>query len=127
MPAIVTTEANRLLDASLGVATYTAPTGPMKVALATTASNGTTAGTEVTGGSYARQNVTFSAASAGSTSNTAAVNFIAMPVATVTHLDIYDSNGTPRRAWYGALTASKTTAAGDTLSFAIGAIVASMS
>lgn len=127
MPAIATTEANRLLDASLGVATYTAPTGSMKVALATTASSASAAGTEVTGGSYARQNVTFGSSSAGSTSNTGAVNFTSMPAATVTHLDIYDSNGTPRRAWYGALTASKTTASGDTLSFAVGAIVASMS
>lgn len=127
MPAIATTEANRLLDASLGVAAYTAPTGSMKVALATSASSASAAGTEVTGGSYARQNVTFGSSSAGSTSNTGAVNFTAMPAATTTHLDIYDSNGTPRRAWYGALTASKTTASGDTLSFAIGAIVASMS
>ncbi|GAA3878052.1 hypothetical protein GCM10022243_48430 [Saccharothrix violaceirubra] len=127
MPALVTTEANRLLDASLGVATYTAPTGSMKVALATSASSASAAGTEVSGGSYARQNVTFGSASAGSTSNTGAVTFTSMPAATVTHVDIYDSNGTPRRAWYGALTASKTTASGDTLSFAIGALTISLS
>jgi hypothetical protein len=126
MPALATTEANRLLDASLGVASYTAPTGSMKVALATSASSASAAGTEVTGGSYARQNVTFGSSSAGSTSNTGAVNFTAMPAATVTHVDLYDSNGTPRRAWYGALTASKTTASGDTLSFAIAALVASL-
>lgn len=126
MPALATAEANRLLDASLGVAAYTAPTGSMKVALATSTSTASAAGTEVTGGSYARQNVTFGSSSSGSTSNTAAVNFTNMPAATVTYVDIYDSNGTPRRAWYGALSASKTTASGDTLSFAIGALVASL-
>ncbi len=127
MPALVTTEANRLLDASLGVASYTAPTGSMKVALATSASSASAAGTEVSGGSYARQNVTFGSASAGSSSNTGAVTFTNMPAATVTHLDLYDSNGTPRRAWYGPLTASKTTASGDSLSFAVSAITVTLS
>lgn len=127
MPALVTTEANRLLDASLGVATYTAPTGSMKVALATTASSASAAGTEVTGGSYARQNVTFGSASAGSSTNTGAVNFTNMPAATSSHMDIYDSNGTPRRGWFGPLSASKTTASGDTLSFAISSITIALS
>lgn len=127
MPALVTAEANRLLDASLGVATYTAPTGSMKLALATSASSASAAGTEVTGGSYARQNITFGSATAGASANTGAVNYTNMPAATVTHVDVYDSNGTPRRAWYGALSASKTTALGDTLSFAISAVTISLS
>lgn len=127
MAALVTAEANRLLDASLGVAVYTAPTGPMKLALATSASSASAAGTEVTGGSYARQSVTFGSASAGSSSNTGALNYTNMPVATVTHVDVYDSNGTPRRAWFGPLTASKTTASGDTLSFAVAALSISLS
>lgn len=127
MPALVTAEANRLLDASLGVATFTAPTGSMKLALATSASSASAAGTEVTGGSYARQNITFGSASAGSTSNTGAVTFTNMPAATTTHVDIYDSNGTPRRAWFGALSASKTTALGDTLSFAISSVTITLS
>lgn len=124
---LVTTEANRLLDASLGTAAYAAPTTPMKLALATSASSASAAGTEVTGGSYARQNVAFSAASAGATANTGAVTYTNMPATTVTHVDLYDSAGSPRRGWFGALTASKTTAAGDTLSFAIGAITVAMS
>lgn len=127
MPALVTAEANRLLDASLGVATYTAPTGSMKLALATSASSASAAGTEVSGGSYARQNITFGSASAGSSSNTGTVTFTNMPAATVTHVDIYDSNGTPRRAWFGALSASKTTASGDTLSFATSSVTITLS
>lgn len=126
MTNIVTAEANRLGDATFGTATYTAPTTPMKLALATTASTASAAGTEVTGGSYARQTIAFSAFSSGSTSNSGAINYTNMPATTTSHVDIYDNAGSPRRAWFGALTASKTTAAGDTLSFAIGAITVTL-
>lgn len=119
---VVIAEANRLLDASLGTAAYTAPTTPMKLALETATGSNSAAGTEVTGGSYARQTITFGAASGGSASNSNAITFTAMPAATVTGVEVYDSNGTPRRAWVGALTASKTVAAGDSLSFAIGSV-----
>lgn len=126
MAAIVAAEANRLLDASLGVATYTAPTTPMKVALETTSGSDSAAGTEVTGGSYARQNVTFGSAASKAISNSGAVSFTSMPAVTVTDISIYDSAGTPRRCWYGPLTASKTLNSGDTLSFAISAITISI-
>ncbi len=119
---VVLTEASRLLDASLGTAAYTAPTTPMKLALETATGTNSAPGTEVTGGSYARQNITFGAASNGSASNSNAITFTAMPAATVTGLEIYDSAGSPRRSWVGALTASKTVAAGDSLSCAIGSI-----
>lgn len=127
MAALTTAEANRLLDASLGVATYTAPTTPMKLALASAASSASAAGTEVTGGSYARQTIAMTAASAGSSPNTSLITFAGMPACTVTHLDIYDSNGTPRRAWWAALTASKVLGSGDALTFAASAIAASLS
>lgn len=126
MGALVTAEANRLLDASFGTAAYTAPTGAMKLALVTATGSGTAAGTEVTGGSYARQTLVMGSASSGSCSNTSTISFTGMPAATITGVDIYDSNGTPRRAWWGALTASKTTGAGDTLSFAASSITASL-
>lgn len=124
---IVTLEANRLLDASLGTATYTAPTGPMKLALETATGTASAAGTEVTGGSYARQTIAFSAASAGAALNSGSITFTAMPAATVTGVEIYDSNGTPRRAWVGALTASKTVASGDSLSFAASSVSVQLS
>jgi hypothetical protein len=123
---VVILEANRLLDASLGVATYTAPTGAMKLALETTTGTNAAAGTEVTGGSYARQTITFGAASAGSSTNTGSISFTGMPAATVTGVEIYDSNGTPRRAWVGALTSSKTVGAGDTLSFAASSVTVTL-
>jgi hypothetical protein len=119
---MVTAEADRLTNAMLNGTAYTLPTTPMKLALATTASSAAAAGTEVTGGSYARQTIAFGTSAGSGVANTGAVTYTNMPAATVTHCDIYDSNGTPRRALFGALTASKTTASGDTLSFAIGAV-----
>lgn len=123
---VVQAEANRLLDASLGTATYTAPTGAMKLALASTTGTNTAAGTEISGGSYARATIVFGSASSGSASNNALITFTNLPAVTVTGVDIYDSNGTPRRAWWGALTASKTLTAGDSLSFAISSITATL-
>lgn len=123
---IVTAEANRLLDASLDGVAYVLPTTPMKLALATSAPTGAAAGTEVAGGSYARQTASFGAAASASIANDAAITYTNMPAATTTHVDIYDNNGSPRRAYFGALTANKTTVLGDTLSFAIGALTVAL-
>jgi len=112
----------------LGTA-YTTPTTPIKLALSTATTSDTSAGTEVSGGSYVRQSITFGTASAANPSvisNSAAVNFTSMPAATVTDVNVYDSAGTPVREAWGALTASKTTSSGDTLSFAIGALTISL-
>lgn len=124
MAVLVAAEANRLLDASWGTASYTAPTTPMKVALVTVMGTATTAGTEVTGGSYARQTIAMTSSSSGSNSNTAVINFTNMPAVTVVGIDVYDNAG--RRTWFGPLATSRTTAAGDTVSFAIGSITSSL-
>lgn len=125
MTALANAEATRLLDASLGKAAYTAPTGAMKLAVCSTTGTASAAGTEASGGSYARADLS-AALPAGSTngsiSTNAAINYTNMPAGTWTSVEVFDSNGTPRRGWFGALTASKTTASGDTLSFASGAI-----
>ena len=117
---------NELLDALFGTAVFSVTT-PVKVALMTANGNDSTPGTEVTGGGYARQNVTFSAAASGSTSNSAAVEFTNMPACTVVGIEIYDSAGTPKRLAFGALTASKTLSSGDTLRFASSTITMSLS
>lgn len=119
---IVIAEANRLLNASLGTVAFVAPTAPLKVALLTSVGSNVTAGTEVTGGSYTRQTVTFAASANGTASNSNSISFSSMPSSTITGLEIYDSAGTPRRIWQGALSAAKTVGAGDSLSFAVGAI-----
>ena len=45
-----------------------------------------------------------------------------MPACTVVGIEFYDSNGTPKRLAYGALTASKTFGAGDNMTFDVGTI-----
>jgi hypothetical protein len=95
-------------------------TGPMKLALMTVAGTDSTAGTEVTGGSYARQTVTFSAG-INPTANTNAISFTGMPAATVVGFEIYDSSATPKRIWAGAVT-STAFSAGNTATVAIGAV-----
>ncbi len=123
---IATAEIDRMINASLNGTTFALPTTPMKLSLHTTASTDASAGTEVTGGSYARQTIAFGTSAGTGVANTGAVTFTNMPATTTTNVNIYDSNATPRRAWWGDLTASKTTAAGDTLSFAVGAVTVNM-
>lgn len=122
MANLVTVEANSLLAASSAQTTYPAPTGALKIALNTAVGTATAAGTEVTGGSYARQTVTYAAASAGSIASNLACTYTLMPSCTVTSIDEFDSAGTPIRRWFGLLAASKVVNSGDTFSLAIGAV-----
>lgn len=126
MPVFDTAEANRLLDAAFSTADYTGAATGSQLRLCTAVGSDAAAGTLVTGGSYAHQAMTMAAAASRSCSNTGVVSFTGMPVATVTSVEIYNSGGTVRKA-YGNLTTPRTTASGDTLSFAIGSVVASFS
>lgn len=117
---------NQLLDALVGTSAYTVTT-PIKLALMTANGNDSTPGTEVTGGSYARQTIAFDAAASGSISNNAAINFTGMPTCTVVGIEIYDNAGTPKRLAYGPLTNSRSVTSGDTVQFAISAVSLSLS
>lgn len=121
------TAENLSLDWILGVGTPTRPTAPLQVALVTANGTDTAAGTEVAGGSYARQNLSVGAAVSGATSNSADLVFAGMPAATVVGVEIWDSAGAPVRLWYGALTASRTVAAGDELRLTAGSLSLSIS
>jgi hypothetical protein len=127
MANLVTVEANALLAASSGQTAYPAVTAPVKVALVTATGTAAAPGTEVTGGSYARQTITFAAASGGSIASNVALTYTNMPACTVTGVDEYDSAGTPIRRWFGALSASKTVNAGDTFSIASGSYTKTLS
>jgi hypothetical protein len=115
-----------------GTAAPTRPTASF-VGLFTAVTNAEAGtGTEVTGGSYARVDVTgaLGAPTDGAGSNTAAVTFAA-PTAnwgTVTHFGLFDAStaGNPVTA-LKALTASRVINNGDAApSFAIGALTASV-
>ena len=86
------------------------------VALYTGAPNDAGGGTEVSGGAYARQAVTFSV-SGDTATNTGAIEY---PTATagygtVTHVGIFDASTGGNLIAYAALTASKTIDTGDVL------------
>lgn len=114
-----------LLDWMMTTGSATRPTA-WYVALFTAAPSDSGGGTEVSTGGYARQSVTFDAASSpgGTTSNSGEVSFTATGAdyGTVTHMGIFDAASSGNLLWHGALTASKTVADGDTLTFAVGNI-----
>jgi len=114
-----------LLDWAMTTGSATRPTA-WYVGLFTAAPSDSGGGTEVSTGGYARQAVTFGAASSpgGTTSNTGAVSFTASGAnyGTVTHIGIFDALTTGNLLWHGAMTASKTVNDGDTLEFSIGNI-----
>lgn len=83
-----------------------------------------TGGVEVSGGSYARQNVTFAVPASGICANNGLVTF---PVATVgwgtvLGMGLWDALTVGNLLYYGTLTASKTVGIGDQISFAASAL-----
>lgn len=110
---------NLILDHFLGVTNYPFD-NTIFVALYTVAPTDSTSGTEVTGGSYARQAITFSAAVNGATENSAAVDFTGMPATTTVAIAIHTASTGGTMLMYGGLNTSKQTDAGDTLRIAAG-------
>lgn len=130
-------EANRLLNAALGLAAYTAPTTPMRVRLVSANGSPTANGTELVnagGSTYAMQTLATTTvipttATAGAIANsgtTPTVTFANLPAATIVGIEVVDSAGTPRRSMYGPLTVSKTVALGDSVAFAASQLALSM-
>ena len=115
-----------LLDWLMTTGTATRPTA-WYVALYTLAPSDSGGGTEVSGGGYARQSVTFDAAATpgGTTSNNNVVQFTASGAdfGTITHIGIHSaSSGAGNLLWHGAMTASRVVNDGDTLEFSVGNI-----
>jgi len=114
-----------LLDWLMTNGSATRPTA-WYVALYTVAPSDSGGGTEVSGNGYAREAVTFAAATTpgGTTSNTGAVTFTASGGnwGSITHIGIHDAVSGGNLLWHGAMTASKTVNDGDTLEFSIGNI-----
>lgn len=94
------------------------------VALYTVAPTDAGGGTEVTGGSYARQAVTFAAPVAGVCTNSGAVTFPSATAnwGTVVAMGIFDASSGGNLLYYGNLTTSKIIDNGDQISFANAAI-----
>ena len=114
---------NALINATLRNTSYTSPS-TVYLGLFTSDPTDANTGTEVSGGSYARQSITFGAPSNGVTTNTAAIEF---PQATgswgtVGWVGIMDSLTTGNLLYHTALDASKTIASGDIFKIAIGSL-----
>lgn len=131
MSNIDSAEALNQVRASLAISGgYTASTSPIMGRLMTTNgnTNGVGNGTEVTnsgGSTYAPVNVT-TALPSNPTSlpvvSSGAITWTNLPTATIVGLELWDSNGTPKRKWFGPLAASKSVTLGDSLSIAAGAL-----
>jgi hypothetical protein len=126
----VTADLSSALAFDFGAAGSVAAVLPITLGLDTVTGSNTAAGTEVAGGSYARQTFTPNTGTPAQISNNAIINFTGMPAIGapgVQGVTLRDSAATPVRKWAGALTAAKTTNAGDTLSFAVGSVVVASS
>lgn len=118
-----------LLNHVFRTTAYTQPTA-LYVAAFTAAPSDSGGGTEVSGGSYARVSVAradaqWNAAGVGGLIDN--VNAITFPTSsgswgTVTHIGIFDASTSGNLLMWGALSASKTVASGDTLTIAAGAL-----
>lgn len=115
---------NKILDATLNVASYTSPS-TLYLALFTNASgnaaNNLEQGTltdevSTSGTGYQRQTIAFNAASGGSSANTATVTF---PIAlsswgTISHVGIMDGQTGSNVLYWGAVTTAKPIDVDDT-------------
>lgn len=118
---------NKLLDHSLGTASFTMPAG-VYLALFTTDPGEAGGGTEVSGTAYARQAIAFDAASGGIALNSDLIEF---PVAggswgTVTHLALYDAVSSGNLLYYGEMDVSKQILLSDQLKFEAGEIAVAL-
>jgi len=110
----------KLIDHVLRNASYTSP-ATVYAALYTTDPGEDNSGTEVSGGDYARQSVTFGAPTDGVTKNSVEVTYPEATASwgTVSYTGILDANTGGNLLFYGGLDASKTVDTGDQFIFQI--------
>jgi hypothetical protein len=118
---------NKVIDHMLRNQAFTPPS-TVYVGLYTAAPTDAGGGTEVSGGSYARQAVTLAAASAGATQNSADITF---PTATadwgtIVAAGLFDAASAGNLLAWNNLTASKTVNNGDTFKITAGSLTISV-
>jgi len=112
---------NEILDHILSVGSYTMPSA-VYVGLSTGSFGDDNSGTELSGSNYSRVAATFSAASSGTTSNSAAIEFAAATGSwgSVSHFGVFDAASSGNLLIHGAFTAAKTIENGDVLKISTG-------
>jgi hypothetical protein len=114
---------NGLLNAVLRNTSYSSPT-TVYVGLYTTDPGEGNTGTEISGNSYARKDVTFNAPSNGVCTNSAAVEFAQATGSwgTVSHVGLLDAITSGNLLFYTDITTSKTIESGDIFKIAAGSL-----
>ncbi len=118
---------NKLLDHVLRNVSYTSPT-TVYIGLFTTDPTDGNTGTEVTGGSYARQILSVTTASGGIVTSSADVTF---PQATgswgtISHIGLLDALTSGNLLMHTPLTTSRSIETGDVLKISTGSLTASL-
>lgn len=118
---------NKFLDITLNAATAYNVTTPY-LALFSTDPTDAGSGTECQWTGYARQSMSFGAASSGTASTDAAITFpaVAGSDVTITHIGIYDASSSGNLLYHTPLDASKTLSADDVMSVASAGISVTM-
>jgi hypothetical protein len=116
-----------LINATLRATTFTSP-ATVYVSLHTADPTDDGSGTEVSGGSYARQSASFAAPSNGASATDADITF---PQATgnwgtVTHIGIWDALTTGNLFYHTVLDAPKTIDTGDIFKIASGSLTVTL-
>lgn len=112
---------NEILDHILSVGSYTMPSA-VYVGLSTGSFGDDNSGTELSGNNYSRVAATFSAASSGTTSNSAAIEFAAATGTwgSISHFGIFDASSSGNLLIHGAFSSAKTIENGDVLKISTG-------
>jgi hypothetical protein len=118
---------NALINATLRATTFTSPT-TVYVGLYTADPTDAGSGTEVSGGSYARQSATFGAPSNGVSTTTADITFpqCTSSWGTVSHIGILDALTTGNLLYHTPLTTSKAIDTGDLFKIASGSLTVTL-
>ena len=112
MGAMTNYLADALRDHVLRNTAYTSPT-TVYAALFTTATTEAGTGSEVTGGSYARQAITFSAGTGSGLAEGSGITFSSMPAVTVVALAIFDASTAGNMLFHGRLPSSRAVVGGE--------------
>lgn len=118
---------NQLLDHVLRNVSYTSPT-TVYVGLYTSDPADDNSGTEVSGGSYARQILSVTTASGGIVTSSADVTFPQATASwgTISHIGLLDAITSGNLLMHTALTTSKTIDSGDVLKISTGSLTANL-
>jgi hypothetical protein len=118
---------NKLLDHVLRNTSYTSPT-TVYVGLFTADPTDAGTGTEVSGGSYARQILSVTTATAGIVTSSADITFPQATASwgTISHIGLLDALSSGNLLMHTALTTSRSIETGDVLKISTGSLTASL-